>query len=444
MREFWSGLTVRGSCLIAAGVALALTGITMGEQGLVRISVLAVAAPVVSSLFVGRNRFRLSSARSTNPVRTAVDEPASVELRLTNRSSGHSGVLRLEDNVSHVLGAPARFVLDRLAAGQSATLTYEVSSPLRGRFALGPLTLQLSDAFGLVRRSRSFTATDVLTVVPVVHPLPQVGLGGAYSTGGESSARSVSIQGEDDAATREYRDGDDLRKVHWRSTARTGTMMVRREEQPWQTRSALLLDTRAVAHRGSGRRSSFEWSVSAAASVGDHLGRMGYSMRLFTDTGEIAGVSGLAGRERLADQLAVVRTSTLTTLDHGVGELRQASEDGLLVCVLGRAGPDDAAALIRGRPSTSTSIAVLADTATFDRERPADGSYTPPSPEVAATAEVFRRAGWRVVVVAAGITITEAWMQAGVTAFGYSGTAAEPGSAQGTRMISATPGSGPR
>lgn len=467
MRKLWDNLTIRGNCLVAAGVALVLTGITLGESGLLRAAVFALAVPLVASLFVGRNRFRLSSSRSIVPSRTPVDQPATIVLRVTNRAEQRSGLLQLDDSVPHVLGTHARFVVDRLAPGTSVELEYQVQSALRGRFAIGPLRLKLTDPFGLVERSRGFASTDVLTIVPVVHPLPGVGLGGAWSSGGESSSRSVSIQGEDDAATREFRSGDDLRKVHWRSTARIGKLMVRREEQPWQTRSALLLDTRSTAHRGEGMSGSFEWSVSAAASVGDHLSRLGYSLRLFTDGGEIHGVSGLAARDALLDQLAVIRTSTIQTLDHGINELRQAGEDGLLVCVLGEASPDDAAALIRGRSSTSTSIAVLSDVASYNtdggRRRGRSGQSTSapdsgaddslgqsagvavaerpalaePSQQVLATAGVFRRAGWRVVIVPAGVTITDAWAQAGVTAFGYSGTAASSEGSGGTRLTTA-------
>ncbi|MGI8652561.1 MAG: DUF58 domain-containing protein [Geodermatophilaceae bacterium] len=465
MRKLWDNLTIRGNCLVAAGIALILTGITLGESALLRAAVFALAVPLVASLFVGRNRFRLSSLRSIVPSRTPVGQPATIVLRVTNRAEQRSGLLQLDDSVPHLLGPHARFVVDRLAPGDSVELDYQVQSALRGRFAIGPLRLKLTDPFGLVERSRGFAATDVLTIVPVVHPLPGVGLGGAYSTGGESSSRSVSIQGEDDAATREFRSGDDLRKVHWRSTARVGKLMVRREEQPWQTRSALLLDTRSTAHRGEGMSGSFEWSVSAAASVGDHLSRLGYSLRLFTDGGEIHGVSGLAARDALLDQLAVIRTSTIRTLDHGISELRQAGEDGLLVCVLGEASPDDAAALIRGRSSTSTSIAVLSDVGSYhagggrrsrsarstsavpgmnerNGQNPVVGVATTPglaepSQQVLATAGVFRRAGWRVVIVPAGVTITDAWAQAGVTAFGYSGTAASSEGFGGTRLTTA-------
>ena len=53
-------------------------------------------------------------------------------------------------------------------------------------------------------------------MIPQVVPLPSVRLAGEYAGTGDSRARSVAVHGEDDAATREYRRGDDLRRVHWR------------------------------------------------------------------------------------------------------------------------------------------------------------------------------------------------------------------------------------
>ncbi len=430
MRKLWDNLTIRGNCLVAAGIALILTGITLGESALLRAAVFALAVPLVASLFVGRNRFRLSSLRSIVPSRTPVGQPATIVLRVTNRAEQRSGLLQLDDSVPHLLGPHARFVVDRLAPGDSVELDYQVQSALRGRFAIGPLRLKLTDPFGLVERSRGFAATDVLTIVPVVHPLPGVGLGGAYSTGGESSSRSVSIQGEDDAATREFRSGDDLRKVHWRSTARVGKLMVRREEQPWQTRSALLLDTRGTAHRGEGMSGSFEWSVSAAASVGDHLSRLGYSLRLFTDGGELhTGADGdFRAAHHLLDQLAVLPHSPNETLERGVQALRHSNEDGLLVAVLGDVGPEEAQTLAAGRAGGARSIAVLCDIANW-RESSAGNraSIAAVQARHEATAGLLRRCGWRVVVGRRDTTIAQAWAQVGVSSFASSGFGAARG-----------------
>ena len=95
---------------------------------------------------------------------------------------------------------------------------------------------------------------------------------------------------------RGYRHGDDLRRVHWRSTARYGELMVRREEQPHRARCTVLLDTRRDAYFGAGPDSAFEWAVSGAASVATHMLERGYAVRLLTDTGtSVPGPDGAAG-----------------------------------------------------------------------------------------------------------------------------------------------------
>lgn len=411
MRSVWENLTLRGNCLVAAGVALVLTGITLGESSLLRAAVFALALPLVASLFVGRNRFRLSSTRSIVPSRTPVGHPATIALRVTNRAEQRSGLLQLDDGVPHVLGPHARFVVDRLAPGASVELKYELSSALRGRFAIGPLRLKLTDPFGLVERSRGFAATDVLTIVPVVHPLPGVGLGGAYSIGGDSSARSVSIQGEDDAATREFRSGDDLRKVHWRSTAWVGKLMVRREEQPWQSRATLLLDPRRRAHHDEGGRSSLEWAVEALASVAMHLSERGYAVRLARDdnardgahTWASGGGTGAGAHESafvVLDQLATVGVGGEVELVRAVDDAL-ANSGGLVVAALGQVDAADVAVLARLRQPRTSCVALCV---------PVPGGQ--PAAE-RRTLDFLRATGWDVVAASPGEPLAATWSRVG-------------------------------
>ena len=260
------GLTVRGRCFLAAGVTCALCGLALRERDPVRVGVLLAALPLVAVALVTRTRYRLACARRLEPARVAVGRTATVVLRLDNVSRLASGVLRLQDSLPPALGSAPRFLLDQVEPRGVREAGYPVTPAQRGRYAVGPLTVWLTDPFGLCELPRSFATVDGLVVTPRVWSLPPVRLGGEWTGGGEASARSMASAGEDDAATREYRQGDDLRKVHWRSTAHRGEMMVRREERPWQSRAAVLLDTRARAHRGVGVDSSFEWAVSAAAS----------------------------------------------------------------------------------------------------------------------------------------------------------------------------------
>ena len=125
-----------------------------------------------------------------------------------------------------------------------------------------------------------------LTVTPRTVPLSTIPLGGAWTGSGDNRPRAFAIGSAEDVTVREYRRGDDLRRVHWRSSARVGELMVRREEQPWQSRATLFLDNRVRSHRGQGIASSLEAAVSVAASIAVHLTHRGFAVRLVTAAGE--------------------------------------------------------------------------------------------------------------------------------------------------------------
>ena len=216
-----------------------------------RVGVFIVALPLVAILVVMRTRYRIACTRVLDPARVTAGRAARVVLRLENLSRLPTGVLLVEDTLPYVLGGRPRFVLDRVEPQGVRDVAYSVRSELRGRYAIGPLAVRLTDPFGFCELSRAFRGTDSLIVTPVVHEIPLVRLGGDFTGGGESRLRAVAVAGEDDVATREYRLGDDLRRVHWRSTAHAGELMVRREEQPWQSRATLFLDTRSAAHRAA-------------------------------------------------------------------------------------------------------------------------------------------------------------------------------------------------
>ncbi|WP_436756932.1 DUF58 domain-containing protein [Streptosporangium sp. V21-05] len=395
-------LTARGRSFLASGVAALLCAFILGEHDLLRIGVLIVSLPLLAAMVVARTRYRLSCARRLDPPRAEVGSEATVTLRLENVTRLPTGLLMIEDTVPYALGARPRFVLDRVEAQGIREIDYRVRSDLRGRFGIGPLSIRISDPFGLVELTRSFTISDTLMVTPQVVALPHVRLAGEWTGGGDSRTRSVAAAGDDDVAPREYRQGDDLRRVHWRSTARHGELMVRREEQQWQSRGALLLDTRRYAHRGEGPRSSFEAAVSAAASIGVHLAHEGLGLRLVTDQGaEHLTDSGLS--LSLLDTLAVVRASTARSLEYGVGALRQGGGDGLIVAVLGKMDLDQAQELSRARHGNVTGVAVMLDVEAW--EHPELGE----DEEFQAARSVFVGTGWRVVRLPAGASVASVW-----------------------------------
>ncbi|MCU1601882.1 MAG: hypothetical protein JWO22_2591, partial [Frankiales bacterium] len=287
-------------------------------------------------------------------------------------------------------------------------VSYPVRADVRGRYRVGPLSVRLTDPFGLVELTRSFSSTDDLVVTPVVSPLPSIRLGGDWTGGGDATARSVAATGTDDAATREYRHGDDLRKVHWRSTARVGELMVRREEQPFQSRATMLLDSRVVAHRGDGPGSSFEWAVSGVASIAANLGRAGYGLRVLLETGlDLVPASSGLGEGAVLDALAGVQASRSETLEAATDQLRRNGVDGVLVAVVGALTPDDSERLARLRHGATACVAVLIESETWAPSGPRRREEARLGYE--ASAGLLTAAGWRVLRVAHGTTLASVW-----------------------------------
>ena len=394
-------LTSRGRSFLAAGVAALACAIVLGEQDLVRIAVLVLALPLLAALVVARTRYRLTCARRLEPARVEAGTTSTVMIRLSNATRLPTGLLLVEDTLPSALEAAPRYALDRVEPHGVREIRYTVRPAVRGRYPIGPLTVRITDPFGLVELVRSFTFVDTLTVTPRIEPLPRVRLSGEWGDGGEGRTRSIATAGDDDVAPREYRHGDELRRVHWRSTARRGELMVRREEQQWESRGTLLLDTRRWAHRGDGAASSFEAAVSAAASIGAALAQDGLTLRLVTDEGRRRPAE--AGAWPLLDMLAVVRESPLYSLEQGIAALRQDG-DGLIIAVLGALHPEDARALAGLRRHGVNAVAVLLDVATW-------GGH--PDETAGQARALLTGAGWRVLDLAKDTPLAAVWPQAG-------------------------------
>lgn len=422
MRDGLRGLTTRGRSFLAAGVAAALSAMLLGERDLLRVAVLLAVLPLLAAAYVGRSRYKLACHRSLDPHRAPVGASSRVVLRLQNMSRLPTGTLLLEDRLPYALGSRPRVVLERLGAHQASSVAYTVRADVRGRYEVGPLGVRMTDPFGLCELSRAFPSTDRLTVIPQVTPLPSIRLPGEYAGSGDSRARSVAVHGEDDAATREYRRGDDLRRVHWKSTARTGELMVRREEQPWESRATVVLDTRAYGHRGEGPTASFEWAVSAAASIAVHLRQAGYKLRLVTGSGADVDATEGAGDGLLLDHLADVRLEQRGEITTLVERVRQRADGGLIIALLGSLNPAEAALLAALRGSGATCVAFLLDSSSWLNLPERAQAEAAQAHDAAALA--LLQSGWRVIGVDHGSHLPALWPQAARGSQGFAVRAA--------------------
>ncbi|TMK23134.1 MAG: DUF58 domain-containing protein [Actinobacteria bacterium] len=215
--------------------------------------------------------------------------------------------------------------------------------------------------------------------------------------------------GDEFYAVREYESGDDLRKIHWRSVARTGQLMIRQDEARFYPRATVLLDTRADMHRGSPTDGSFEWAVSAAASTIWHLGREGFGLRFATDDRDPTGVrAGRQGAESLLEALAVLRASAQRSLVPASRRLaRRPGADGAMLAIMPPPRPDELAAIARLRGLYRWCGAVIIDVASFDSVPPRTRAEA--DQRLAAAEGALMRAGWRVRSAGARDRFRDVW-----------------------------------
>jgi len=399
MRALFSSLTTRGRSFMAAGGAAMVCGLAIPEPDLVRVGALLVILPLVSGLIARRSRYRLSCSRRLDPPRVPAGQLSVVTVRVENVSRLRTSVLLAEDVTPYSLGARPRFVLDEIEPSGHRELSYQIRSDTRGKFTIGPLRVRVADAFGLVEISRSFSTTSTLVVTPRIVPLPRASAASSWLGEGDGGMRTISAVGEDDAAPRLYQDGDGLRRVHWKSTARYGQLMVRREEHQWRNSASVFLDTRRCAHTGRGPSSTFEFAVSAAASIGAHLSGEGFRARLITDDGEIAPRGTF--QDTLLDMLAVINPSGQTSIQSGTSALARAG--GQLIAIAGRLSYDDASQLAASRRGNAPAMALLLGVSAWAADAVSD--------DTAQTAEILAAAGWRVATVTASTPLAAAWQQ---------------------------------
>ncbi|EIE99700.1 hypothetical protein SacglDRAFT_02815 [Saccharomonospora glauca K62] len=402
-----SGLTTRGRCLLAAGVAAGVCAVVLNERDLLRVAVFVFALPLCVVLLASASRMTISASRSLLTERIPVGGYGEVQLEIWRTGRMPGGEVLLEDGLPYTLGSKPRFVVERLPHQQPVPLRYPVRPTLRGVHRIGPLRATITDPFGLCEFERELVAHSRLIVTPRVTTLWGVPRGTGSASGEDNGVRLHAGQGETDVVVRQYRQGDDLRKVHWRSTARRDEMMVRVEERPWHGGTTVLLDHRASAHRGTGTHSSLEWAVEFTASVCLHLNKEGQRVRLVSEHGKLlVDTPEQAGPGHTGSVLDSLAAAT-PTHERDIVLGSDPGQGQELIAVLGTVGTESVHELTRHRPRGTRSYAVLLDTTTWaGGDAATDGDVT-----VADTAALLRAAGWGVVVARADRSVSEVWTE---------------------------------
>ena len=331
-------LTRRGWSLVGAAIGLVIGSFLLGtiEMLVLGVSALALLLAVVWWLAVRRVP-DLEVQRKVRPDRLQVGADGRIDLRIENLGHRPTPLLVATDSFDEGRRA-ARFLVPPLATGASACAAYRIPTRRRGRYRVGPLALAASDPFGLARRAVPGVADSEVLVRPRVHEIvAPVAVGSRVA--GESdvpaSRAMPSDLGDEFLTLREYELGDDLRRVHWKSTARTGELMIRQNEARWRSRAAVALDVHPARHDAE----SFEVAVEATASVVARLVRLQRRVEVASSAGELLG-SGGDPRHDVLDRLATVGPDENDQLAVVLENLAAHRRADLVIAVLGRVGPD--------------------------------------------------------------------------------------------------------
>jgi uncharacterized protein (DUF58 family) len=308
-------LTGRGRFVLGATFALAFMGVDT-RRALVFMLFALAAPPLLLGLrflFRGRPPVRLSG-RVPARLTAGREVAAAIDVVAEGRSPG---------TLSVFWGAalPAKAGLDvtpvetfvEPAESRPARVRLALRPRNRGRYVLPSLAVARTDPFGLVRSKSLWLPEQVVLAYPRYYTLDELPLpmGRRYQPGGIPLASEVGDSLEF-IGTREYREGDPLRKIHWRSWGRLGRPVVKEYQEEYFSRIALVLDTFLPKRFGPRERERFEAAISLLASVAGHFSRSDEVVDILAagpDLYEISTGRSLGYLDNVLDVLACLEPS---------------------------------------------------------------------------------------------------------------------------------------
>ncbi|WP_432828205.1 DUF58 domain-containing protein [Dactylosporangium sp. CA-092794] len=344
-------LTARGAGLCAAAAVLLGVGLVFGYPHLVVLGTASVAALVFAAGYVWW-RPRLTVSRGVEPDRVMRGESSTVTLRVGNASRLRGATLVAHDRCGPTT-VPVPLL--RLRAGGETTAQYPVPTERRGVIAIGPLHVVRRDPLGLLALARGYGGTAQVWVYPRVHRLTAVPTGVARSLDGRDDRVPHGTITFD--TLREYVVGDELRRVHWRTSARVGELMVREQLDTSLPRLVVLLDDRRSSYPDP---ELFESACEAAASIvlAAFRDALPIALRLLSGT---AHASGSSARSFL-DVLASVEISDISDFS-SISVLQAERVGDTLVYLTGSSDLSQVSALRTAYPTLVAGV--------FGDDRPA-------------------------------------------------------------------------
>ena len=320
-------ITARGGSVLGAGIALVISWALLGEIELLAAGAALIVAVVAAIGVTNWNRPSLDVRRQLNPSLVHEGDRTAVDLSINNLRRIPAFNLTIADGIGGL--GTARFAIGLLRRHEAVAASYRIVCRPRGVYRVGPAIIKVIDPLGLATSESQAGDVDQLIVYPATEALS----GYPYVRGRDPSqmaSRPEQSQrgGEDFFTLRSYRSGDDLRRVHWPSSAKLDELMIRQMENPWQSRALVFFDVRRGAYPD---QEIFEKAVRGTASVVKHLVAGGFAADLWLGR-ELMDVNAYTAA---MEALAQVQMAPAVEIKAVAGRLRQSGRGGALVLITG-------------------------------------------------------------------------------------------------------------
>lgn len=291
-----------GTSTILSGLACFGIGRVLGIPEFYLLGSVLVALVAFSVVWVQVLGRTTSATRTVAPHRIPHSASATITYELVTSGPVTAPLTHLTDEIEGVLRVSV--AVGHFDPGEPYRARYRFRPDGRGPKAIGPLRLEWQDPFGIARFRRSSIADEEVLALPRiddVRPPPQAGAKAQLLA--DKPQDSIAENGEDFSSLRPYHLGDDLRRVHWRTSARRDDLVVRLEHTPRHGRSLIVLDVRSIAADAL----RFEAMVSAAASIVSACRKRGDMIRLLFTDGTLLEALDKSTFDSMIDELALVQ-----------------------------------------------------------------------------------------------------------------------------------------
>jgi uncharacterized protein (DUF58 family) len=335
-------LTRYGRSVAWFAAVVVAVGWFSGYVPLVMLGVACVIVLAVAGLWL-LSRPRLDAERELRPNRVTEGQPATGYLTVINRSRRRSPAMVV---LEHFGDTVVPVSVPSLAGHGSHTRPYRLPTERRGVFQVGPLTVSRTDPFQLMRAGQAQRSTETLWVHPTIHEMVPFPNGRSRDlegpTSGEAPQGGIAFH-----TLRSYVVGDDLRLIHWKSSARTGDLMVRHNVDTYQPRSLVLLDVNEDVYSDE----AFEDAVRVVASLLSASITNRFPVRLRTTSGTVIGAEPGTRMDRVLDQLAALKLERNVPLASLARQVAHEQGGLSLAVITGQATAKDLAVVgpLRGR-----------------------------------------------------------------------------------------------